>query len=196
MHMGEGFGGTFVLPRCAMLALFALTATAAPASEPEIDADTGWLYEVSVGVLGHDVDGLWSGSRAEDGVDLNVELVTRRANVAFLSGTLRPYVGLTVNTRGDTSKLYSGFAWHYRTDSGWLFKLGLGLAVHDGERETLRSDEKQLGSQVLFHIPIEIGHDLGARHRISLYFDHVSNASLADENEGLDTLGIRYAYHF
>ena len=185
-----------MLPRCAMLALFALTATAAPASEPEVDAGTGWLYEVSFGVLGHDVDGLWSGSRAEDGVDLNVELVTRRANVAFLSDTLRPYVGLTVNTRGDTSKLYSGFAWHYRTDSGWLFKLGLGLAAHDGERETLRSDKKQLGSQVLFHIPIEIGHDLGARHRISLYFDHVSNASLGDKNEGLDTLGIRYGYHF
>ena len=185
-----------MLPNCVMLALFTLAATAAPVPEPEVEAGKGWLYEVSFGVLAHDVDGLWSGSRAEDGVDLNIELVPRRANVAFLSGTLRPYIGLSVNTRGDTSKLYSGFSWDYRTDSGWRFRVGLGLAVHDGERETLRSDEKQLGSQVLFHIPIEIGHDLGAGHRISLYFDHVSNASFADENEGLDTLGLRYAYHF
>ncbi len=185
-----------MLPNFAMVVLFALAATAAPASEPQVDAGNGWLHELSFGVLAHDVDGLWSGSRAEHGVDLNAELVLSRANVAFLFGRLRPYIGLSVNTRGDTSKLYSGFAWHYRTDSGWLLRVGLGIAAHDGKRETLRSDKKQLGSQLLLHIPIEIGHDLGTRHRLSLYFDHASNGSLADENEGLDTLGLRYAYRF
>ena len=75
-------------------------------------------------------------------------------------------------------------------------RVGLGGAVHDGERETLREGKKELGSQVLFHIPIELGRSVRGRHRISLYFDHVSNASLADENEGLDTLGLRYGYLF
>ena len=185
-----------MLSNCVMFAFLVLGATAAPTPEPPVDAGTGWVHELSFGALAHDVGGLWSGSRAEDGIDLNVELVVRRANVPLLSGTLRPYVGLSVNTRGDTSKLYGGFAWHYLTDSGWLFKVGLGIAAHDGERETLRSDKKQLGSQVLFHIPIEIGYNLSARQRLSLYFDHVSNASLADENEGLDTLGLRYAYRY
>ena len=151
---------------------------------------------MSVGVLAHDVNSLWSGSREESGLDLNAELVLRRPSFLFLSGVVRPHLGLSLNTRGDTSKLYAGLKWLYRTDSGWFFKLGLGGAVHDGERETRRAGKKELGSRLLFHIPMELGHALGRRHQISVYFDHVSNASLADANEGLDTMGVRYGYLF
>ncbi|MCO6428593.1 acyloxyacyl hydrolase [Nitrosomonas communis] len=61
------------------------------------------------------------------------------------------------------------------------------------------NDRKTLGSQVLFRIPIEIGYRLGTRSALSVYFDHVSNASLADNNEGMDTfLGLdgRFGYRF
>ncbi len=179
-----------------MLVLWALLATPAAAQQVAAEPEEGWLYELSAGVLAHDVDGLWSGSPAEDGVDVNAELVLRRPSFAFLSGRVRPRFGLSANTRGDTSKLYAGLVWQIRMDSGWFLKLGFGGAVHDGERDTLRTDKKQLGSRVLFHIPVEVGFTLGSRHSISLYFDHVSNASLADENEGLDTLGLRYGYLF
>ena len=177
--------------------LVVCTSLATPAvAEEETAAELGWLYELSAGILAHDVDNLWSGSREENGLDLNVGLVLRRPSFAFLTGFVRPYLGVSVNTRGDTSKLYGGFVWQYVADSGWFLKLGLGGAVHDGERETLREGKKELGSQVLFHIPIELGRSVRGRHRVSLYFDHVSNASLADENEGLDTLGLRYGYLF
>ena len=123
------------------------------------------------------------------------------AAVAVASGHAAQLVALhTLLSAGDefiaSSKLYGGLVWQYVADSGWFLKLGLGGAVHDGERETLREGKKELGSQVLFHIPIELGRSVRGRHRISLYFDHVSNASLADENEGLDTLGLRYGYLF
>jgi lipid A 3-O-deacylase len=49
---------------------------------------------------------------------------------------------------------------------------------------------------VLFRIPIEVGYSITAHHRLMLGFDHVSNAGLASENEGLDTLGVRYGYRF
>jgi hypothetical protein len=58
------------------------------------------------------------------------------------------------------------------------------------------SNKKQLGSRVLFRIPIEFGLTLQERHRISILFDHMSNAYLANPNEGMDTIGVRYGFQF
>lgn len=68
--------------------------------------------------------------------------------------------------------------------------------MHDGELRTRRRGKKALGSRVLLRIPIEFGYQLTEHHRLSLMFAHVSNADLADPNQGLDTLGIRYGYWF
>ena len=73
---------------------------------------------------------------------------------------------------------------------------GLGLTVHNGSLESTDDKQKELGSRVLFRIPFEIGLMRYGNHGLSIMFDHVSNAYLADPNEGLDTLGIRYAYRF
>lgn len=155
----------------------------------------GWLHEARIGVLAHDVDGLWSGTRAEGGVDVNAELVFAPSwRLRF--GSLRPNLGASVNTQGDTSKLYAGLLWELRSRSGWFLELGVGAALHNGKRRTNDDDRKKLGTRVLFRIPIEVGVTLGERHRISILFDHVSNASFADENEGLDTLGLRYGLSF
>ena len=178
--------------RIAVLLGISLVAAGPAAAEEGVRT---WLHEVSVGVLAHDVSGLWSGSNEEAGVDLHAALHFQPHRQLF-RGQLRPYAGLTVNTRSDTSKVFAGGVWQYRTDSGWFARFGLGLAVHNGERETRRDDKKELGSKLLFHVPIELGRRIGERHRLSLYFDHISNAGLADENEGLDTLGLRYGYLF
>ena len=66
------------------------------------------LHEIRVGVLAHDVDGLWSGSRREDGIDLNGELIFSHPTFSLLSGNVRPNLGVSINTQGDTSKLYGG----------------------------------------------------------------------------------------
>ena len=49
---------------------------------------------------------------------------------------------------------------------------------------------------MLFHIPIELGYRFDARNSISVYFEHVSNWDLADANEGLDAIGLRYGRRF
>ena len=77
-----------------------------------------------------------------------------------------------------------------------FFSLDLGGAVHDGETSTSRRDRKELGTRVLFREAIEIGYRFQEHHALSLRFDHISNASLADNNEGLDTLGVVYGYSF
>jgi hypothetical protein len=165
--------------------------------EPAIAADPGsYFHRVFFGVLAHDVGGLWSGTREEDGVDINGEIVFCRSGIPVLAGTLRPNLGLSVNSQGDTSKLYGGVLWEIKTQSGVFVAAGLGAAAHNGELDTDDEDKKSLGSRVLFRIPIEFGYQLDAHHSLSILFDHVSNAGLASPNEGLDTIGIRYGYVF
>ena len=166
--------------------------SAAVADERKVSA---WLHEVKFGVLHHDTGDLWSGFRRESGVDLNLEGIFS-PHIKFLGGTVRPALGGSVNTNGDTSKLYSGLRWQYEHASGMFFGIGLGGAIHDGKLHLQHNDRKALGSRVLFHIPVEIGYRLTAKSSLSVYFDHVSNAYLASSNEGMDTLGGRFGYRF
>lgn len=156
----------------------------------------GLVSEIRGGVLAHDVGGLWAqGSREARWVDLNVEIMFRPV-LAVFGGQLSPALGANINTSGDTSALYLDARWQYEAPSGLFFGIGLGVAVHDGEKHLVDFDRKALGSQVLFHIPFEIGMRLDAHNSLSVYFEHMSNGELADENEGLDRLGVRYGYRF
>lgn len=183
--------------RCTSAAVLAVIFVAAVSGAAKAD-DGGiaaWVNEVKVGVLYHDMDHLWSNFRLESGVDFNGEVIFA-PHVAFLGGAFRPAVGASINSAGDTSKLYAGIRYQYDFDGGLFFSAGGGGAIHDGELTPSRHDRKALGSRVLFHIPLEAGYRFGNRHALSVYFDHVSNAFLADYNEGLDTLGMRYGYRF
>ncbi len=154
----------------------------------------GLLHEIKFGALYHDT-GFWGGSGKEEGIDLNAELIFS-PSIPVWGGTLMPNLGISVNGSGDTSKLYGGGVWEY-SGSSWFIGLGLGLAAHNGEiDEETSEDGSQLGSAVLFRLSFEAGLDLTPHHRLSLMFDHCSNGYLADPNEGLDTLGIRYGYRF
>lgn len=156
----------------------------------------GPVYEIKIGILDHDVDGLWSGSKIEEGDDLNLEIIFN-SGANILSGTLRPNLGLSMNTSGDTSKVYGGGVLQYLWENGLFFDLGAGLAIHNGLLdEDGPVEEKELGSRILFRFSAEAGLSLATRHRFSLLFDHVSNGYLAEPNEGLDTLGVRYGYAF
>ena len=147
-----------------------------------------WLHEVKLGVLHHDTSSLWSGFRRESGVDVNLEAIFS-PQLKILGGAIRPAFGGSVNTAGDTSKLYAGLRWQYEHISGIFFGVGLGGAVHNGDLHLQHNDMKALGSRVLFHIPIEAGYRFDGKSALSAYFDHISNAYLADPNEGMDTLG-------
>ena len=109
---------------------------------------------------------------------------------------MRPALGVSINTSGDTSKAYLDARWRYDFENDIFVGIGVGAAVHNGETRLVRADKKALGSRVLFHIPLEAGYRFDAHTSVSLYFDHVSNAYLADANEGMDTLGVRVGYRF
>ena len=154
-----------------------------------------WLSGIRLGILAHDVP-MWSRSRNEGGVDFNVELIFGWPHYSVLSGLLYSNLGVSLNSQGDTSKIYSGFLWEYLWQSGIFIDLGLGLAAHNGKLETGDDDKKELGSRILFRIPVEVGLLFAEHHGVSIMFAHVSNAYLAHPNEGLDTIGLRYSYRF
>ena len=156
----------------------------------------GFVDELKIGALAHDVPDLWSGFRAEpSSIDINVEALFS-PSVAFLGGTIRPALGASINTQGYTSDVYLDARWQLEMNCGVFLGLGVGAAVHDGQLKLEHWDEKALGSRVLFHIPVELGYRFDAHDSLSIYFEHMSNAYTVDPNEGMDRLGVRYGYRF
>ena len=156
------------------------------------------LYAAKIGALWHDVPELWSGFQVEkDAVDINVEAQFAVAwSMPWGWGTIRPVVGGTINTLGQTSHAYADARWQMDGPSNLFFGFGIGAAVHDGEIGPGDPNRKWLGSRVLFHVPAEIGYHLDAHNDVSFYFEHTSNAYTQTYNEGMDRLGVRYGYRF
>jgi len=154
------------------------------------------FYGIRIGLLAHDVGGLWSHSRAEGGVDVNAEIVFNQPGLKLWQGFILPNMGVSINSQHDTSKVYGGLLWEFVFDNGFFVNSGGGFAIHNGHLQSDDSNNKQLGSRVLFRVPIEFGFTIQERHRISILFDHMSNAYLASPNEGMDTIGVRYGFQF
>jgi lipid A 3-O-deacylase len=179
----------FQLSRLAVLIL-AATGCASPAAAGDL------FSEVKIGILNHDTSDLWSGFRREgDSADINIEVLLS-PSVTFFGGTIRPAIGATINTQGDTSHAYIDARWQYETAANVFFGIGVGGAIHDGNLDASDPDKKALGSRVLFHIPAELGYRFDQQNSVSLYFEHTSNAYTQDVNEGLDRIGVRYGYRF
>jgi hypothetical protein len=173
--------------------LCALLALPAAAGEP---ARGGLISEVKVGAQVHDMPYMWSGFHKEPyNVDLNLEMLFAPV-VSFWHGSLHPVIGTTINFDGYTSKAYASMRWQRDFANSTFLGLGLGVAIHDGETFTPDPERKQLGRRVLFHDSIEWGYRFTEHRSVSIYFEHISNASTAAKNQGLDTLGIRYGYRF
>jgi hypothetical protein len=178
--------------------LWAAVAAPAAAWDAEVERPSGLIHDVKIGAQLHDVPYMWSGFHKEPyNVDLNLEVMFG-LSLAIMGGTLRPALGATINFAGYTSKAYLDARWQLECCWGAFFALGLGVAIHNGSVENyiVDPDNKQLGRRVLFHPNVEWGYRLSDHNSLSLFFEHISNASTARKNQGLDTLGIRYGYRF
>jgi lipid A 3-O-deacylase len=173
------------------------TVSERPAAPPaqEERAAFGFISDVRLGVLIHDA-GVF-GRRKEESEDVNLELTFVSPDILGFLWSPRPHLGVTINTSGDTSQAYAGVTWEFRFWRSFFFDFSFGLSVHDGETETTELDRKELGSRVLFREAIDLGWNFYKRDSISFFIDHVSHGGiLADQNEGLDTMGVRYIYRF
>ena len=180
----------------AVFSLFLASAVAASVEAARADAG-GIVSEIKLGGGVHDMPFLWSHFRRERGLDGTAAIMFKPIWQDVLGGNIRPVVGGGYSFSGQTSKVYADAYWEREWASGLFFGLGLGVAVHNGNLD--HSDwenRKALGSQALFHIPIELGYRFDGHNSLSIYFDHMSNGYTQDYNEGMDHLGVRYGYKF
>lgn len=169
-----------------LLVLFTVTPAGA--------ADDSIFSEIRGGVYAHDID-FWSFNR-EKGPDVNAELLF--VSPDFLEPILspRPHVGVTVNTAGDTSHAYTGLTWEFPVFGDFFIDGSLGLSAHNGKLDTDDKDRKSLGSPVLFRLGAAVGYNITEKVNVSIQYEHMSNAYLANENEGMDNVGLRLGYRF
>jgi len=153
----------------------------------------GLLKEIVIGAGSHDV-GVF-GRKKESGSDINVELRFQPLEGEFWSWIYSPtpHIGLHYNTSGNTNQVFVGANWLFDIGSGIFGGGSFGFAAHDGETDSGTLGRKDLGLPVLFRESLEIGFKAGNEHSISLMLDHVSNADIHSENEGLDTVSLRYS---
>ena len=164
-------------------------------------ADPGWIDEVKLGVLAHDIRFL--SDHFEPGADINVEVLFPSPAFLRVLWAPRPHLGLSINTAGATDYAYAGLTWRGRpwhrllTLPEGLFVAGsLGGGIHDGHLNSGPPDRKLLGSRLLFRESVEAGYQLTQRVSLSVMLDHLSNADLATHNQGLTNFGVRIGVTF
>ncbi|MGY8999673.1 MAG: acyloxyacyl hydrolase [Rhodospirillales bacterium] len=154
----------------------------------------GVLSEMRVGALLHDF-GPFS-HRKEQGYDGNLELLfTSPGFLAFIRSP-RPHIGMSLNSAGDTNQAYLGLTWEWLFFDNYFTNFSLGGGYHDGYKATDILDRKSLGCTILFRESLDVGYRFGGVHSIMAHLDHISNAKLCSTNEGLESVGLRYGYHF
>ena len=190
------------LPFPALAAALAILACGVWAGSTPAAAQPRILDELKLGVLDHDISIF--GHHKETGGDVNLELLFTSPDFLRIIGSPRPHIGTDVNSDGNTSQFYVGFTWHLtllpglvaRSDSLYV-EGSLGGATHNGEANgPLNTNEKRLGSQVLFRESAELGWKFTDFQTIGVFLDHISNADLATHNEGLTNLGARMGFKF
>ena len=207
MHLHRlASGGPRRAVRWAALALAFLLAAPSATWAQQIFSD------VRLGVLAHDPPII--GPQREHGVDINAETIfvspvpnDWTADIAPLYRWMlrpQPNFGVSANTNGYTSQIYFGLTWTVDLDNGgylWpdgsvFFGIGFGPAFNTGRVRSVATNHLSLGSHVLFHPSIELGYRITPQWSISAYFEHSSNAGLADNNPGLNDVGARVGLHF
>lgn len=116
----------------------------------------------------------------------------------------RPSIGGSIATSENaTSFGHAGLSWRLSAPAMPAFiDFGAGLAVHNGETsfdpatDFPRVGSAFLGCRALARLHVAPGVKIGPRVRASVQWEHLSNAGLCSENEGLDNLGFRLGVKF
>jgi len=151
---------------------------------------------------------------------LNVGIATQRANEnsiaingeilfeepKFLKWALspQPYIGGTLNLEGKTSYGGAGLLWRQGFGEKFYGDFAVGFVAHTGtndisdffERISPDRENIQFGSTILFREQVALGYNVNEDWSAELFFEHLSNAGLAFNNEGADSLGFRAVKKF
>ncbi len=160
-------------------------------------AQTKIVDEVRFAVYQHDTPLI--GFHRESGADFGLEALSPPLWAHYAP---RFVLGGIVNTNGQTDQLYVGFASAYdfvhqifTADDAFFIEGMVGGAVHDGKLDVrgtpLAQHWKSHGSRFVFHTGFDIGYRFNPTWSLALTFFHISNANLAQPNEGSNDIGLR-----
>lgn len=173
------------------------------AATPSAPAAAQFVDELRGGVLAQSCCG--GGSTKEEGVSINLEALFDSPRFLSVVGAPRPLVGASIAADGDaTNQLYGGLEWKLDFADRFFAAAAVGATVHDGETNAFDPvadadrvmDTVFYGCRVLFRIGGDLGYRLTDRVSASVHWNHISNAGLCSDNEGLDHLGLRVGYRF
>lgn len=107
---------------------------------------------------------------------------------------LRPLFGTDTNLNSYTSSVYACLLLKKFLDYNLSVELAFGGAVHDGPLKKQWQGKKRriMGSRILFREEAAVGYIFKNQHNISLFIDHISNASIVRPNSGVTNIGIKY----
>jgi lipid A 3-O-deacylase len=195
---GKALGGAVFATLVGAAAVLAGTAVTAAAQSPDGVASFFAISEVRAGVLATNLE-----NSKEDKADylINGEILfgqpVARSSNSVWENFLRPrvHVGFNVTPEDDgVNQLYAGLTWEYRLTNWAFIETSFGGAVHDGS--TAGNDTNSYGCVLNFHESAGVGFDLNERWRLLVSVDHMSNAGLCDQNQGLTNAGVRLGYRW
>lgn len=180
-----------------LAALCVLGHGSAGAAEPD-SAGTPWsMAGYSLGIASHD-----TGPKAheeEDGWNVNGEMRFFTPRNRFFDLIFEPqfHLGGSLNSEGNTNYAYGGLTWQFNPIAKIFIDYELGLAWHDGDLAHSNPNRLELGSPILFRNCFALGLIIDDHNKVGVVYDHMShNEWLADSNNGLETVGIRWYHTF
>jgi len=95
--------------------------------------------------------------------------------------------GITVTEEG-AGWVYGGARYDLMAGSSWLLAPGFAVALYE------QGDGKDLGQTLEFRSSIELARRFSDHLRVGLILYHLSNASMADNNPGANSLVLCFAF--
>ena len=185
--------------------VFLAALTFAPAA-----ASAQLVHEVRLGLADHNVCVInCDNADKEAGLDISGEVVLHSPGFLKLIAAPRPYVLVSVNTKGNTSFAGFGAYWNLPLPGEFSLEPGVGYVVHDGSlnfpfpqgdprNDPVSARTVYLGSRDLFRTSLALNYELDGPLGLQVFYEHLSHGQIIGQgrNQGLDNLGIRVRYAF
>ena len=156
------------------------------------------IAEIRLGVVGTDLE---PGGGGDGQAAINVELLTdhlgESENASIFERLLHPrlHLGATLNPdSGGVNQANAGLTWDYPLSNSLFVETSFGTALHDGGTSGSNSDS--YGCTLQFRESLSLGVSFNEHLRVMATVDHMSNAGLCDENQGLTNAGVRLGYRW
>ena len=128
--------------------------------------------------------------------DVNDSFDSLEGRIEYLSNKnfnekyeIKPFLGLMLNN--DSGKyFYLGLRKDYSLSNKWNLTPSFATGYYD------QGSSKDLGNNLEFRSQLEFSYNLEKNKRVGISLNHISNASLADENPGTESIVISFINPF